>query len=135
MTIPIKELKGIPAGLEAKLKEQGIANSDQLLDAARTPKSRREVADLGGVDVAVILELANRADLARISGVAGVYADLLENAGVDTIKELARRAPENLLAKLIEINDEKKLTSRPPNLEAVADWIAQAKKLPALLEY
>lgn len=46
------------------------------------------MADCAGVAVEAMLELANRADLARIKGIAGVYSDLLEEAGVDTIKEL-----------------------------------------------
>ena len=80
-------------------------------------------------------QLANRADLARVKGIGRVYSDLLEEAGVDTVKELARRSPENLHAKLIEINSTKQLTQRPPSAEQVADFVEQAKGLPAGLEY
>ena len=83
----------------------------------------------------MILELANRADLARISGIAGVFSDLLEHAGVDTVKELATRNPDNLHAKLLEINAAKKLSGRAPSQGMVKDWVAQAKALPKLLEY
>lgn len=34
-----------------------------------------------------MLELANRADLARICAIAWVFGDLLQCAGVDTVKE------------------------------------------------
>ena len=72
--------------LEAKLKERGIYNSDQLLEAARTPSGRQALAEHAGVESRAILELANRADLARVRGIGGVFSDLLEQAGVDTVK-------------------------------------------------
>lgn len=131
----LAELKGITEAVAAALKGQGLADSDALLEKAKTPKGRKELAQAAGVDTGVILELANRADLARVKGIGRVYSDLLEEAGVDTVKELARRSPENLHAKLIEINSTKQLTQRPPSAEQVADFVEQAKGLPAGLEY
>ncbi|MEM3523857.1 MAG: DUF4332 domain-containing protein, partial [Thermoproteota archaeon] len=58
-----------------------------------------------------------------------------EEAGVDTVAELARRDPANLHAKILEINKEKKLVRRPPTLKQVTDWVKQAKKLPRKVEY
>jgi len=87
------------------------------------------------VPVQTILELANRADLARIKGVAGVYSDLLEEAGVDTVKELKKRVPEKLHAKLLEINEQKKLTAKPPALKMVATWVSLAKRRRKFLQY
>ena len=93
------------------------------------------MAAYAGVEPRIILELANRADLARIRGVGGVFSDLLEHAGVDTVKELATRRPENLHAKMAETNAQEKLASRTPTLNAVQDWVTQAKELPKLLEH
>jgi len=135
MAISIGKLRGMSAEVAAKLKEQGISNSDQLLEAARTPAGRKALAEHAGVESRAILGVANRADLARVRGIAGVFSDLLEHAGVDTVKELATRNPDNLHAKLAEINAEKKLAGRTPDLGMVKDWVAQAKELPKLLEY
>ncbi len=135
MAISISKLKGMSAEVAAKLKEQGIYYSDQLLGAARTPAGRNTLAEKVGVDSKAILELANRADLARVHGIAGVFSDLLEQAGVDTVKELATRNPDNLYTKLVEINTEKKLAGRTPDLNMVKEWVAQAKELPKLLVY
>ena len=135
MTISIGKLKGMSTELEAKLKERGIYNSDQLLEAARTPSGRQALAEQVGVESRAILELANRADLARVRGIGGVFSNLLEQAGVDTVKELATRRPDNLHAKLLEINAQKRLAGRAPTLDMVKDWVAQAKELPKLLEY
>ena len=83
----------------------------------------------------MVLELANRSDLIRIKGVAGAFCDLLENAGVDTVKELSGRVPANLQVKLAEVSEKMKLSHRTPTLEMVTDWVTQAKALPKTLEY
>jgi hypothetical protein len=82
-----------------------------------------------------ILELANRADLARIKGIAGVYSDLLEEAGVDTVKELKGRVPENLHAKLLEVNAQKMLTPQPPAPKTVKNWVSLARRRRKFLQY
>ena len=83
----------------------------------------------------MILKWTNRADLARVKGIGGEYADLLEAAGVDTVPELATRKPANLVAKLHEVNEEKKLVRKLPTENQVEGWVAQAKELPRVIEY
>jgi predicted flap endonuclease-1-like 5' DNA nuclease len=131
----VSEIRGMKADVAAKFKAKGIATDEALLNAAKTPAQRKELAALVGLDASAILEFANRADLARISGIGEVFADLLENAGVDTVKELSKRVPENLLAKITEVNAAKKLAGRLPTLDQIKDWVEQAKKLPKGLEY
>ena len=135
MSLTLGELKGINDTLINLLKAQGLVDSDTLLEATRTPKGRSELAKIIGVDSARLLELANRADLARIKGIGRVYSDLMEEAGVDTVKELSKRVPANLHAKLVEINSVRQLTQRPPSADQVAGFVDQAKGLPAMLEY
>jgi predicted flap endonuclease-1-like 5' DNA nuclease len=135
MALPTAQLRGITTDLASQLKERGLKDSEQFLAAVKTPKQRAELAKALAADEKAILELANRADLARIKGIGEVFADLLEQGGVDTVKELARRVPENLHATLIELNQAKKISGRQPTLDMVKDWVAQAKDLPKLLEY
>ncbi|KGO01124.1 DUF4332 domain-containing protein [Porphyromonas sp. COT-290 OH3588] len=131
----IEELEGIGAAYGEKLRAVGISSTDKLLEACRTKKQRKEVAEQTGLDEAKILKWANMTDLFRISGVGSEYAELLEAAGVDTVKELAHRKAENLLAKMEEVNEAKKLVRRTPSIKNVEAWIAQAKELPRALEY
>jgi predicted flap endonuclease-1-like 5' DNA nuclease len=135
MSITLGELRGITDQVLNALKGQGLGDSDALLEAAKTSQGRKALATAAGVESSVILELANRADLARIKGIGRVYSDLMEEAGVDTVKELARRSPANLHAKLIEINSTRQFTQRPPSVEQVTDFVEQAKSLPGMLEY
>jgi len=135
MEIPIKQLRGMTPSLEGALHTRGIYHTEQLLQAASTPAGREALGKQAGVATQTILELANRADLARVWGLAGVYSDLLEQAGVDTVKELAGRNPENLYAKLIQVNAKGRIARRVPSRSHVENWIAQARELPRRLEY
>lgn len=135
MGTPMAQMRGITVDVSDKLKGKGLKDIDLYLEAVKTPKQRKELAKELGIDEKAVLELANRADLARVKGIGEVFADLLENAGVDTIKELAKRIPENLHARLLEVNKDKTVAGRQPTLDMVKDWVAQAKELPKLLEY
>lgn len=135
MTVSVKDLQGATPTISEKLKEAGITNNEQLLAAAAAPAQRKALAGSCGCDPRVILELANRADLARIKGVSGVYSDLLEKAGVDTVKELATRRPDNLHAKIVDTNTSEQVTKQPPSLSMVESWVQQAKELPKTLTY
>ena len=135
MSYAIKEIEGIGPTYAQKLADANIQTSADLLESGKTPNGRQELAEKTGISTKLILEWVNLADLMRIKGVAEEYSDLLEEAGVDTVAELARRNPENLHAKILEANKEKKLVRRPPPHEMVANWIEQAKKLPRIIEY
>ena len=135
MTVSVKDLHGSTPALVEKLKEAGITNNEQFLAAAAEPAQRKALASSCGCDARAILELATRADLARIKGVSGVYSDLLEKAGVDTVKELATRRPDNLHAKIVDTNAGVQITKQPPSLAMVESWVQQAKDLPKTLSY
>ncbi|KGL56200.1 ferredoxin [Porphyromonas gulae] len=129
------EVEGIGPVMAGKLNDAGINMTDQLLQACKTKANRKALAEKSGIDEAKILKFANMVDLFRIKGVGSEYAELLEAAGVDTVKELATRKAENLTQKMAEVNESKKLVRRLPVLKMVEDWISQAKALPRMLEY
>jgi predicted flap endonuclease-1-like 5' DNA nuclease len=131
----LSDIEGIGGVYEGKLNAAGIESVDAYLAACRTSANREALAEKTGISLKLILEWANHADLYRIKGIGSEYADLLEEAGVDTVPELAQRKPENLHKKLKEINDEMNLVRRLPSEGDVADWVAQAKALPRALEY
>ena len=71
----------------------------------------------------------------RINGVAGQFAELLEAAGVDTVKELKHRVPANLLSKMEEVNAQKNLVNRVPGLPEIEKMVQQAKELEPIMTY
>jgi predicted flap endonuclease-1-like 5' DNA nuclease len=129
------DIEGIGPVCAGKLEGAGIKNQAKLLEAGATPKGRKELADTCGLTAKQILGWVNRADLARIKGIGEEYADLLEHAGVDTVKELAQRRPDNLYKKMFEVNEAKKLVRAMPSEKTVAKWVEQAKALPRAVHY
>ena len=129
------KIEGIGEKYATKLKMVGISTTDTLLERGRTPKGREEIAKKSGITKTLILEWVNLADLFRIKGVGEEYSDLLEEAGVDTVVELAQRNPDNLYQSVVEVNQKKKLVRKLPTQGQVKDWVKQAKKLPRVLEY
>ena len=135
MGYPIIDIEGIGEKWAEKLKELDIDNTDELLAASKTPADRKKLAGDLGCETKTVLEWANRADLMRVKGVGEEYSDLLEEAGVDTVKELATRVPENLHEKMMEINEKKELVRRVPTEDETKDWVRHAKTLDPALEY
>ena len=132
---PIKEIEGIGPTYAEKLANMGIHTVHALLAKGCTKSGRMEMAEKTGISETLILEWINMADLFRIEGIGEEYSDLLEEAGVDTVVELSNRVPENLHAKLTEVNEQKKLVKQLPTLDIVKKWIEQAKTLPRVVEY
>jgi predicted flap endonuclease-1-like 5' DNA nuclease len=131
----LKQIEGIGEKYAQRLKEVGIASVAALLKQGATPKGRAEIAEKSGISETLILEWVNHADLFRIKGVGEEYADLLEEAGVDTVVELGNRNPDNLYQALVSTNQAKKLVRQLPTRKQVKDWVAQAKLLPRIVSY
>ncbi len=131
----VVDIEGVGAVYAAKLEAAGVKDTDALLKMGATPKGRKELAEKAGVSEQKILEWVNRVDLYRIKGIGSEYSDLLETAGVDTVMELANRKPENLVAKMTEVNEAKHLVRKLPTLAQVEDWVKQAKELPRAVSY
>lgn len=132
----IINIEGIGPVYKQALKEKaGITTTEALLEAAASPRQREDLATKTGIPEKLVLEFANLADLFRIRGVGEEYSDLLEEAGVDTVVELAQRNADNLHEALRKTNEREALVRRLPTLKQVKDWVAQAKKLPRVLTY
>jgi len=133
--VRVIDIEGIGPVYSEKLSEHGINYVDELLDVGATRNSREELAEATDISPKLILEWVNLADLFRIKGVGEEWSDLLEEAGVDTVMELAQRNSVNLHSALVDINEAKNLVRRTPTLEQVEDWVEQAKSLPRKIEY
>jgi ribosomal protein L35AE/L33A len=131
----IIEVEGIGPQNAEKLHSSNIYTTSELLEAGATPTMRKHLADTTKISPKLILRWVNISDLFRIKGVGEEYADLLEEAGVDTVVELSTRNATNLHAKILEVNEAKKLVRRPPSLAMVESWIEEAKTLPRKIEY
>lgn len=135
MAYKVIDIEGVGAAYAEKLAAVGVNTTEQLLDKCAAPAGRKAVAEETGISEKLVLRWCNHADLFRVKGVGPQFAELLEAAGVDTVKELAHRNAENLAVKMAEVNAEKNLTNRVPVASELQRMIDQAKELPGVLTY
>jgi len=135
MSYPVTDIDGIDGEAAAILKSAGIRSTGRLLEAARTVKGRKLLALKTGFDEKRLLCWANVADRMRIKGIRKEYAELLQAAGVDTVKELKYRNPANLAKAMAEANKKRKMVSLLPSEKVVCTWIENAKKLQLKITY
>lgn len=133
----LTKVEGIGKKYQKQLQKAGISTTDALLKICCTRKSRNQIEKESGISAKLILEWVNHADLFRIKGVGAQYADLLEASGVETVVELGKRVPENLHAKMVEVNSKrkKKLVRQLPAINQVKAWVKQAKKLKRVVSH
>jgi predicted flap endonuclease-1-like 5' DNA nuclease len=128
-------IEGIGEVYAKKLIEAGVPTTEALLEAGATPKGREVLAEKTGIGHKFILKWVNRADLFRVEGIGEQYSDLLAAAGVETVLELAQRAPEHLYQQLVGKNESSRLVRHLPSMEHVAKWVEQAGKLKRIVSY
>ena len=135
MAYKIEEIEGIGPAYAEKLGAADIKTTGDLLKLCCDDKGRKSTAAATGVSETQLLKWANMADLMRVSGIGSEYSELLEAAGVDTVKELRTRNAENLAAKMAEVNESRKLTRTVPSQKTVSDWIEKAKALDPVITH
>ena len=133
--VKIIDVEGIGPKFAKSLQNVGIRTTEKLLKEGAAKKGRKTLADKTGISEKLILEWVNLSDLVRIKGVGEEYSDLLEEAGVDSVKELRNRRADNLHKAILDTNAKKKLVRRPPSPSMVEDWIKQAKKLKPVITH
>ena len=135
MSYPITDIEGIDGEVATALKSVGIRSTERLLEAACTVKGRKVLAGRTGFGEKQFLCWANVADRMRVKGVSKEYAELLQAAGVDTVKELRFRSPANLARAMADANKKRKLVRLLPSEKVVGRWIESAQKLPLKIKY
>ena len=135
MAYKIIDIEGVGDVYAEKLTAVGIIKVEDLLEKCATPKGRAQLAADTGISDKLILRWTNHADLFRINGVGPQFAELLEAAGVDTVKEFRHRLAENLQPKLEETNAAKNICNRVPAVAEIQKMIDQAKELEPKVTY
>lgn len=131
----VAEIEGIGPAYAEKLQKAGVATVEALLDQGCSPAGRKKLVETTGISDKLIMKWVNHADLFRIKGIAGQYAELLERAGVDTVVELSKRKPDNLYQKMVQVNTEFNLVNKVPDQANITKWVEEAKVLPRKVTY
>lgn len=135
MAKKISDIEGIGPSFAQKLAKANIRSVNGLLKMCNDKKGRKSVSEKTGIDESKLLKWANLADLYRIKGVGSEYSELLEAAGIDTVKELRNRNADNLHQKIKEVNAKKKLVRQMPGLKKIEGFISHAKKLNPMITH
>jgi nucleotidyltransferase/DNA polymerase involved in DNA repair len=122
----IDEVAGLGVRQATRLRKAGVKTSRGLIEEASTRAGRSALSKKTGLPPRDLKSWVHHADLLRVKGVGGEYAELLVAAGVDTIRDLRRRNPTALVAKIISMNGSKKVVRRLPTEAMVAGWIDSA---------
>ncbi len=125
----IDQVAGIGLKEATKLRKAGVRTSKGLIEVAGTRKERGDLAASLGFDTRDLQQWVNHSDLLRVRGVGAEYAELLVAAGVDTLRDLRRRNPTALLAKIIGLNGEARVVRRLPTEAMVEGWIEASKEI------
>ena len=135
MTYPIRTIEDIDADEAAALRSIGIRTTEKLLEAAKSPKGRKLLAEKTRFDEKTLLRWANIADKLRIKGMGMEYAGLLREVGVHTVKDLKYRNPAKLAKSMADTNKKRKLVRLLPSERLVTRWVEHARKLPQKITY
>ncbi len=127
----VSEIKDLSPEMVSKLNGAGITTVEELLTQGDTPQEKAALSKKLGISTSDLTEWINRADLMRLKGVGTEFANLLENCGVDSCKELQHRKAENLYNNLKKTNDEKKIAHHAPTQAQVEAWVKEAATLAA----
>ncbi len=131
----LAEIEGIGVVFARRLQKAGVRGTNGLLNKGATVGGRKELARATGFSTKTLLEWVNRADLFRVRGIGSEFSDLLEAAGVDTVRELAKRDPAKLYNTIVQTNSRKRLVRQLPSLQQVKAWVEHAKSLPVMVKY
>ena len=131
----IDQIRSLSHRDATRLRKAGIRTTDALLRRAATRAGRAQLAAETEMATPELMRWVNFADLMRIKGVGGEYAELLSICGVSTVRELRRRNAIALTAKIHSVNHRKDLVRRLPTESMIASWIEVAGGLEPVVRH
>jgi len=131
----IEKIKGVGPKYGEILRAAGIMTSTCMLKEGAYPTGRKVISEKTGIGYAKILKWVNLCDLCQVYGISTQYAELLEVAGVTTIKELRFSNPLNLYKAMKTINADKEIVRKIPSITDVQLWVEQAKSINSAVHY
>lgn len=133
--VKLIKIEAIGPKYTKKLQKIGIHTTERLLLVAAHRQGRIDLAKETSIAQKLILEWVNLADLIRIKGIGEQYSNLLEEIGVDTVKELTKRRAHELYQAVVDLNLKKLLVRRLPAIKDIERWIRDAKRLTPMVKH
>jgi nucleotidyltransferase/DNA polymerase involved in DNA repair len=123
----VEQLPGMEVDQTTRLQAAGINSCRQLLRASQRPEQLLALARDTGLSPKNLQGIVRRAELSQIRGIGSATLARLVEVGVDSLQALAACEPRALRMEL------QRVTTRPPNLAVIEDWVLQARKKDGIL--
>lgn len=130
----IEEIEGIGKGYAQRLRKIGIETTLQLLGKITDPAMIPEIAGQVNKKEKVVRSWITMADLIRVPGIRGKFAERIAASGIHSVQQLAKQDAVELTHKITQMNTRENRNRTLPTLEMVTVWIAAAKNLPNAIE-
>lgn len=129
----IEHLPGLSEQDCAKLQQQGITTTTQLLQLANSRQSQQVLANQLQIKAQYVYKWVALADLARVPSIGYDYCGLLLHAGIISVKQLAQTPTHKLHQQILRLQvATMQRRDLSPTVDQVAAWIQQARELPKL---
>jgi hypothetical protein len=136
VSVPVRliDLPIIETDIIDKLDLIGIKDSKQLFDNAAKRSDREKLANRYKLPIDKLTELVQLSDLVRITGVGPVFAKIILDSGIGSVKDFLSFDSEDLFDRLIKTNNDKGLTKAKFTIKDIEYCIELGKDLPLVLE-
>ena len=131
---PVEDIEGIGKGFGKRLRADGIATVETLLDACTTDDGIARVGRSADVDEHTVRSWGIMADLMRVRGLGGQWSELLWRCGVTSVQDLATRDVASLMSRMAEVNEDEHRVAELPGEHRVAKFIEEAARLEPVLK-
>ncbi|MCP4344337.1 MAG: DUF4332 domain-containing protein [Desulfobacterales bacterium] len=96
--INLNNFPGIDSEDIETLKNLGIKNTKQLFNKVKINGEIKQLSQLSGISMERLNELASLSDLARLYGVGPVFARIICDVGIKSVKTFIKYRPEELIS-------------------------------------
>jgi len=86
---PLSDFPGIPYEYVEVLKSKGIRHTREFFESAQTREQQQGLSHHTGIPMVRLQELFALSDLSRITGIGGVFARIVYEAGVKSVEQFA----------------------------------------------
>ena len=105
--IRLDKFPGIQTKYLDKLEAVGIKNSRHLFNGAKDKKERERLSQTTELPIGILNELVGLSDLARAYGIGPIFARVIYDVGVKSIKEFVEYTAEDIIRIYEEENQKK----------------------------
>jgi len=136
VSVPVRliEMAFTDTDIIDKLLSIGIKDSKQLFDNASKRSDREKLVNRYKLQPYKLLELVQLCDLVRITGVGPVFARIIYDSGIKTVKDFLSFNSDDLFGQLINTNNENGLTKAKFTIKDIEYCIELGKDLPLVIE-